>query len=136
MVAKKHFLFSNDSYHPQSKHFATHTPSSKLTVYHDTGSGKHRQLINLSDLAGSFGEDFSATLLGMYVLSGEDCTCAFKGKGRWALKKLEKNSRCHKLFLQFGEDWSSWKSSPAWCTDRTASVRWMASVPNPAQDRG
>ena len=21
--------------------------------------------------------------------------------------------------------------SPAWCTDRTASLRWMASVPNP-----
>ena len=61
--------------------------------------GKHRQLINLSDLAVSFGEDFNPTLLGMYVLSGEDCTRAFKGKGRWALKKLEKNPRCHKLFL-------------------------------------
>ena len=113
------------------KNFAMHTPSSKLTVYHDTGLGKHRLLINLSELAVSFGEHFSATLLGMYVLSGEDCTCAYKGKGRCALIKLEKNPRCHKLCLQFGEDWSSWKSSPACCTDRTASLRWMASVPNP-----
>ena len=89
MVAKKHFLFSTDSYHPQSKNFAMHTPSSKLTVYHDTESGKHRQLINLSDLAVSFGEDVRVTLLDMYVLSGEDCTCVFEGKGRWALIKLD-----------------------------------------------
>ena len=93
--------------------------------------GKHRQLFNLSDLAVSFGEDFNGTLLGMYVLRGEDYTRAFKWKGRWALKKLEKNPMCHKLFLQFGEDWSSWVSSPAWCKERTASLRWKASVPNP-----
>ena len=52
-----------------------------LTVYHDTDSGKHRQLINLSDLAASLREDCCATLLGMYVFSGEDCTSAFKWKG-------------------------------------------------------
>ena len=57
-----------------------HTPSSKLTVYNDTGSGKHQQLINLSDLAVSLGEDYCATLLGMYVFSGEECTNAFKEK--------------------------------------------------------
>ena len=83
-MAKKHFLFSTDSYHPQSKILCTPTPSSKLTVYHDTGSGKHRQLINHSDLAVSFGEVYCVTLLGLYVLSVEDFTSAFKGKGRWA----------------------------------------------------
>ena len=79
-MAKKHFLFSTDSYHPQSK-ILCHAHASKLTVFHNTGSGKHRQLINNFDLAVSFGEDYCMTLLGMYVLSGEDCT---KGKGRWA----------------------------------------------------
>ena len=52
----------------------------KLTVYLDTGSGKHRQLINISELAELLGEDYCGTLLGLYVFSGEDCTSAFKGK--------------------------------------------------------
>ncbi|KAK2169923.1 hypothetical protein NP493_1171g00046 [Ridgeia piscesae] len=83
------------------------TPSSKLTVYHDIGSGKHRQLINLSDLAVSLGEDYCATLLGMYVFSGEDCAIAFKGKGEnGPLKKLEKHPRVRKAFRQLGEEWN------------------------------
>ena len=60
----------------------TPTPSSKLTVYHDAGSEKYRQLINLSNFTVSLGEDYCATVLGMYVFSGEDCTSAFKGKGK------------------------------------------------------
>ena len=46
-------------------------------------------------------------LLGMYVFSGEDCTSAFNGKGGGGpLKKLEKNSRIHKVFMQLGEEWN------------------------------
>ena len=83
-----------------------HAHAIKLTVYLDTGSGKHRQLINLSELAESLGEDYCATLLGFYVFSGEDCTSAFKGKGKVGpLKKLEKNPRFHKAFRQLGNDW-------------------------------
>jgi len=57
------------------------TPSSNLTVYHDIGWGKHRQLINFPDIAVSLGNDYCATLLVMYAFSGEDCTSAFKEKG-------------------------------------------------------
>ena len=84
-----------------------HAHTIKLTVYLDTGSGKHRQLLNLSELAESLGEDYCATLLGFYVFSGEDCTSAFKGKGKVGpLKKLEKNPRYHKAFRQLGDDWN------------------------------
>ena len=38
----------------------------KLIVYLDTGSGKHRQLVNLSDLVISNGEDYCANLLRLY----------------------------------------------------------------------
>ena len=78
------------------------TPSSKLTVYHDTWSGKPQQLINLSDLAVSLGEDYCATLLGVYVFRGEDCTSAFIGKGEVGplSKKLAKNPRFNKAFMQ------------------------------------
>uniref|UniRef100_UPI00358FB7B0 uncharacterized protein n=1 Tax=Myxine glutinosa TaxID=7769 RepID=UPI00358FB7B0 len=83
-----------------------HAHAIKLTVYLDTGSGKHRQLVNLSELAESLGEDYCATLLGYYVFSREDCTSAFKGKGKVGpLKKLEKNPRFHKAFRQLGNNW-------------------------------
>lgn len=83
-----------------------HSHSIKLTVYLDTGSGKHRHLINISQLAESLGEDYCTTLLGFYVFSGEDCTSSFKGKGKVGpLKKLEKNPRFHKAFRQLGDDW-------------------------------
>ena len=84
-----------------------HAHDIKLTVYLDTGSGKHRQLLNLSELAESLGEDYCTTLLGFYVFSGEDCTSAFKGKGKVGpLKKLEKNPRFHKAFSQLGDYWN------------------------------
>lgn len=84
-----------------------HAHAIKLTVYLDTGSGKHRQLVNLSELAESLGEDYCATLLGFYVFTGEDCTSAFKGKGKIGpLKKLEKKPRFHVIFKQLGDDWN------------------------------
>ena len=84
-----------------------HAHTINLTVYLDTGSGKHRQLINLSELAESLGEDYCSTLLGYYVFSGEDCTSSFKGKGKVGpLKKLEKNPRFHKVFRELGDTWN------------------------------
>ena len=84
-----------------------HAHAIALTVYLDTGSGKHRQLINISDLAASLGEDYCSTFLGFYVFSGEDCTSAFRGKGKIGpLKKLEKNPRFHNAFRQLGNDWT------------------------------
>ena len=41
------------------------------------------------------------------MFSGEDCTSAFKGKGKVGpLKKLEKNPRFHMAFRQLGDDWN------------------------------
>ena len=109
------------------------TPPSNLTVCHDIGSGKHRQLINLSDLAVSLEEDYCATLLGMYVFSGEDCASAFKGNREggardksWRstpgfIKRSGLNLKYHVLkqleeftCLMYG----------------TASLRWTPCVPN------
>ena len=84
-----------------------HDHASKLTEYLDTGLGKHRQLINLSDLAVTLGEIYCATFLGMYIFSGEDCTSVFKGNGKVGpLKKLQKNPRFHNAFMQLGEEWN------------------------------
>lgn len=78
-----------------------------LAIYLDTGSGKHRKVISLSDLAASLGESYCQTLLGSYVFTGEDCTSFFKRKGNVApLKKLENNPRFHRCFQQLGDDWN------------------------------
>ena len=78
-----------------------------LTVYLDTGFGKHRKLIDVSAIACSFGEDYCNSLLGIYVYTGEDCTSAFKGKGKVGpIKKLQKNPRFLKTFQNLGVDWN------------------------------
>uniref|UniRef100_UPI00358F4B42 putative helicase MOV-10 n=1 Tax=Myxine glutinosa TaxID=7769 RepID=UPI00358F4B42 len=88
-----------------------HAHTIKLTIYLDMGSGKHRQLLNLSEFAESLrrqkGEDYCATLLGFYVFTGEDCTSSFKGMGKVRpLKKLEKNPVFQEAFSQLGDDWN------------------------------
>uniref|UniRef100_UPI00358EA075 uncharacterized protein isoform X2 n=1 Tax=Myxine glutinosa TaxID=7769 RepID=UPI00358EA075 len=83
-----------------------HTSRINLSIYLDHGSGKHRTLINVTELSESLGPDYCSTLLGFYVFTGEDCTSAFKGKGKVnPLKKLQKNPKLHNAFRQLGADW-------------------------------
>jgi len=70
--------------------------SISLTIYLDTGSGDHRQIVNVSELSESKGADYCTTMLGLYVCSstGEDVTSAFQGKGKAELlKKLQNHPR-------------------------------------------
>ena len=57
-----------------------HSCSINLTIYLDTGMGKHHQIINVTELAKSLGSDCCTAFLGYYIFSGEDCTSAF---GKW-----------------------------------------------------
>jgi hypothetical protein len=76
-----------------------HSHSINLTIFLDTGIGKHRQIVNVTELGETLGSDYCSTLLGYYVFSGEDCTSAFKGKGKVTpLKKLQKYPRFHRAF--------------------------------------
>lgn len=77
-------------------HFAH---SVALTIYLDTGTGKHRQIVNVSELAESKGANYCTTILGLYVFTGEDVTSAFKGKGKVGpLKKLQSNPKYQSAF--------------------------------------
>lgn len=77
-------------------HYAHSIP---ITIYLDTGSGKHRQIINVSELSESKGANYCTTLLGLYVFTGEDVTSAFKGKGKVGpLKNLQNHPRYHEAF--------------------------------------
>ena len=76
-----------------------HANDRKIIIYVDIGTGKKRRLINVSELAVNFGREWCSTLLGFYVFTGEDCTSAFKGKGKVRpLKKLLKTPRFHEAF--------------------------------------
>ena len=62
-----------------------------LIVFLDIGSGEHRKLLNITDIANDFGEEYCCTLLGYYIFTGKDTTSAFRGKGKVnSLKKLLK----------------------------------------------
>lgn len=83
-----------------------HAHKINLTVHLDTGSGKHRQVINVTEQAEILGERYCAALLGLYIWTGEDCTSAFRGKAKVGpLKKLEKNPRFQQAFERLGENW-------------------------------
>lgn len=84
-----------------------HAHDLDITVYIDIGTGKHRKLICITEIANEHGRDWCRTLLGFYVFTGEDCTSAFKGKGKVSpLKKLMKYPRFHEYFGMLGDEWT------------------------------
>ena len=84
-----------------------HAHDLTITVYIDIGTGKNRRLICITEIANEHGRDWCRTLLGFYVFTGEDCTSAFKGKGKVApLKKLMKYPRYHRYFGMLGDEWT------------------------------
>ena len=78
----------------------------QVTIFFDTGSGNNRRLLNISNIAEELGESYCQCLLGMYVFTGEDANCAFKGKGKVTpLKKMEKYPRYQAIFKRLGDNW-------------------------------
>ena len=76
-----------------------HSHKINITIYKDIGTGKNRRLTDVTKFGESLGMEYCSTLLGFYVFTGEDCTSAFKGKGKVApLKKLQENPMFHNAF--------------------------------------
>lgn len=68
--------------------------------------GKNRRKINLLPIAEELGLEMCKALLGVYVFTGEDCNCAFKGKGKTrAIKLLQTNPEYLDVFAKLGESW-------------------------------
>ena len=84
-----------------------HALSIKISIFIDIGVGKNRKIVDVSALAKSLGQEYCSCLLGLYVFTGEDCTSAFKGKGKIGpAKKLQRNPKYQRIFAKLGEDWS------------------------------
>ena len=76
-----------------------HAQSIALTAFLEIGTGKHRQLVNVSKAAESLGVNYCNMLLGLNAFTGEDATSAFKGKGYIGqLKKLQSFPKYHAAF--------------------------------------
>ena len=67
-----------------------HAHALQITIYLDTGMGKQRRLINVTELAERKGAEYCTAILGLYVFTGEDATSAFKGKGKGKVGPLKK----------------------------------------------
>ena len=76
-----------------------HEQALQITIYLDTGMGKHRRLINVSDLAERKGAEYCTAILGLYVFTEEDAKSAFKGKGKVGpFKKLHNHQTFNTTF--------------------------------------
>ena len=76
-----------------------HAENINLEIYLDTGTGKHRQLVNVSELATSLGQPYCSTLLWYYCMYSVVCTSSFKGKVA-PLKMLQKEPHFILMLLQ------------------------------------
>ena len=67
-----------------------HAHAFSMTIMLDIGSGKHRQVINVTLLSIKLGCDYCSMLVGLYIYTGEDVTSAFNRKKKIGpLKKLK-----------------------------------------------
>ncbi|KAJ8333924.1 hypothetical protein SKAU_G00412430 [Synaphobranchus kaupii] len=69
---------------PDSDIFFIHRSHSiGLTIFLDTGTGKHRQIVNVTELAKSLGPEYCTTLLGFYVFTGIGVPVPSRGRAKW-----------------------------------------------------
>lgn len=77
-----------------------------ITVLFDTGSGKHRKLINMTEIGEAYTPERRAALLALHAFCGCDTTSAFKGRGHvLPIKTLEKLPRFSRPLASLGESW-------------------------------
>lgn len=70
-----------------------------ISIFLDIGTGRHRKIITISEMAESMGADNCKMVLGLYVFTGEDVTSSFKGKGKIGpFKKLQHHPIYHEAF--------------------------------------
>ena len=59
-----------------------HAHTFDIRIYLDIGTGKSRPLINIMAKSQELGREWCVVLVDAYIFTGENCTTAFKGKGK------------------------------------------------------
>ena len=77
-----------------------------MTVLFDTGTGKHRKLINMTEVGEAYTPEYRATLLALHAFCGYDTSSTFKGRGHiLPIKTLEKLPRFTRPLARLGNAW-------------------------------
>ena len=77
-----------------------------INILFDTGSGNHKRLINISDLARSLTQTYCSALLTLHAFTGSDTTSALKGRGKVKpLKILKKFTTYQESLSTLGNEW-------------------------------
>jgi hypothetical protein len=77
-----------------------------ITVLFDTGTGNKKRLINVSELAQNYSEEYCTALMALHAFCGCDSTSAFRGIGKVKpMKTLLKMPQYVSVLAQLGERW-------------------------------
>ena len=75
-------------------------------ILFDTGSGNHKRLINITELATSYGPAKCTTLLCLHAYTGCNTCSAFKGIGKIKpMKIIEKKTELANSLSKLGDSW-------------------------------
>ena len=77
-----------------------------LKVFFDTGTGNHKRLIDVGEIAQGYTPEHATALLAMHAFSGCDTTSAFKGLGKVKpLKTMSKLPKFVPILSKLGDTW-------------------------------
>ena len=79
-----------------------------LTILFKTGKGNNKRLLNISEIAESYGQDYCTSLLSLHAFTHCDTTSALKGKGKLRpLAVLQRYPKYQATFLKLGTSWEA-----------------------------
>ena len=77
-----------------------------VTVLFETGTGNKKKLINITELAENYTEEYATALTALHVFTKRDTTSAFKGIGKVTLiKLLQKTPRFQIMLAELRKEW-------------------------------
>ena len=83
-----------------------HAAKLNVTIIFDTGTGNHKRLINVTELAEQFTPQYCTSLLALHAFTHCDTTSAFKGIGKIKpLKIIQKNPKFQAALADLGKTW-------------------------------
>lgn len=76
------------------------------TVLFDTGTGNKKRLIDISEIARGYTQDYCTALLTLHAFTGCDSTSSFKGLGKVkAIKLMQKMPKYVPVLARVGDEW-------------------------------
>ena len=85
-------------------HFALQL--NNVVILFDTGTGNNKRLLNISEIAAGYTQQYCTALLSLHAFTGCDTTSAFKGLGKVRpIKALQKQPRFVQALAQLGDSW-------------------------------